>query len=254
MCFVQYRNRNIRHNKWDIITIKDFRDRQISADILIFDESQRLGLQQVRQIICCEKIIIFSHDVKQRLNKLSNAEDVVNYIENIANEYKYKLTNKIRTNKEIASFIRKFFNLQRIGSDEMKEIDYKNISLHYTNNLIDAENYINYCRKNGWEYIHLTPSKHKTDKLHNITFSSILSAHQAIGQEFDSVVVAITTDFYYDNNKKLNYKDRSYHYNPLETLFQAVTRTRNKLKIVIINNPEVYSRCIEIILRDIKNI
>lgn len=74
------------------------------------------------------------------------------------------------------------------------------------------------------------------------------SVHKAIGQEFNNVVVIITPDFYYDNNK-LSYKSKS-HYNPIETLFQAVSRTRKKLKFVIINNPEVYKACMKIIHRE----
>lgn len=237
----------LKQNKWNITTIKYFMVGHIDADILIFDESQRLSLSQVERIICSDKIIIFAHDVKQRLNKLSKAEDVVNLIENIANN-KYELKTKIRTNKEIASFIKKFFNLQKIGVDKMSSIDYNNVSLYYTNDFLDAKKYIAYCSKNGWEYIHLTPSTNKTDKLHNVVFFSMRSAHQAIGQEFENVVVVITSYFYYNTNGKLSYKDKSYHYNPLETLFQAVTRTRNRLKIVIINNSEVYGRCLDIIL------
>lgn len=72
-----------------------------------------------------------------------------------------------------------------------------------------------------------------SDKLRNVTFSSTHSAHKVIGQEFDNVAVVVTQDFHYNDNKKLSYKDKNYHYNPLETLSQAVTRTHNKLKIVI---------------------
>lgn len=90
---------------------------------------------------------------------------------------------------------------------------------------------------------------HTPDPLDALVFSSNNSAHKVIGQEFDNVVVTIDKNFYYTETLKLSYRVSTY-YNPLETLFQAVTRTRKKLTFVIIDNEEVYKNCIKIINRD----
>lgn len=162
-----------------------------------------------------------------------------------ASKNHYEISAKIRHNKELASFIRKFFQLARIQEDEMQEDSYKDISFYYATDNDNARIYVEYLKEQGWEYIYLTAFD--GEKLNSVRFGSIQSAHKVIGQEFNNVAVVITPDFYYDNNK-LSYKSTSY-YNPLETLFQAVTRTRKKLKFVIINNPEVYKACMEIIHR-----
>lgn len=95
----------------------------------------------------------------------------------------------------------------------------------------------------------MTPSRIKNEPLHRVRFSSYNSSHQAIGQEYDNVVIAINSNFYYTELLKLSY-NAGYYYNPLETLFQAITRTRKKLMLVIIDNEDVYKKCIQIINRE----
>lgn len=236
----------LSQNKWDIIPIKEFQLEQGSSNILIFDETQRLGTEQVTEILKSNKTLIFAHDIKQKLNRQNEAEKVVNLIEEAAGQFHYNIGNKIRSNKQIASFIKKFFNLEKISSDAMSGNDYKDISFYYAENNEEAKYYVDYLIEQGWEYIYLTPSNFNNDELRKVQFLSTQSAHKVIGQEFNNVVVIITKDFCYNNNK-LGYSDRSWYYNPIETLFQAITRTRNKLKFVIINNLEIYNACMQII-------
>ncbi len=245
----------LKQNNWNIILIKDLPLKGIEqrdVDIFIFDEAQRLYIDQVNGFIATNKTLIFAHDVQQRLNKRNKAEEVVALIKKAArDDNHYKISTKIRQNKELASFIRKFFKLVKIANDEMKGNDYKDVSLHYVIDNVEARYYIDYLKTKGWNYIHLTASGiNQNDKLREVEFSSRQSAHKVIGQEFDNVVVVISSDFYYNDDKILKYKDTSWHYNPIETLFQAVSRTRKKLKFVIINNPEVYKDCMKIIHRE----
>lgn len=234
---------------WDINTICDLKEK-MTADIFIFDETQRLTTSQIQTAIKSNKILIFCHDVRQGLNKRDRVENVVELIEKSANKH-YQISTKIRHNENLASFIKKFFNLKSIKSNNIKENDYKDISFYYAADIEDAKTYISYCVENGWEYIYLTAFD--GESLNSFRFNSTQSSHQVIGQEFDNVVVVITPDFYYNDDNKLSYKSTSY-YNPLETLFQAVSRTRKRLKFVIINNLEVYKTCIEIISKRVDGI
>jgi hypothetical protein len=234
---------------WNIITIRDYNPVNTAfSDILIFDESQRIGISQLMNIVTNEKkFIIFSHDVNQKLNKRSKAEDVVNYIESkTATSNNYKLKNKIRHNKNLASFVKKFYDLSKISSDDLSKKAYDDISFYFTKEMDDAKRYIEYLKNLGWEHIYLSNSLRTSDPLDYVRFSSNNSSHQAIGQEYDNVVVTINEHFFYTGSLKLSYK-AGYFYNPLETLFQAITRTRKKLTFVIINNEEVYRNCIKII-------
>lgn len=236
--------------KWNIYPIKDFDHiKQIQADIIIVDESQRISVKQLQTIMLRakeNKTLIFSHDVRQRLNKTNEAKEVTQRIQEIAKETNYKLKNKIRHNEEIAYFIKKIFNPRNKEFQDSKPKEFKNISLYYANNLQDAEKYVIFLTKENWKYIHLTPDMHKQDNLKDVQFNSDTSSHKAIGQEWDNIVVTITKDFYYTEENKLSYK-ADYYYNPLETLFQALTRAKKQLKLIIINNPDVYKKCVEIL-------
>ena len=240
----------LKENGWKISTIKDFNyDIKPEIDIIIFDEVHRVRLSELKEFVekaKNQKCIIFSHDVNQKLNPHNKAEEVVEYIENIA-DYKTGLSKKTRHNQQIASFIKKLFNLQKIKKDNFRQEDYRDISLYYTSDINEAKEYTKYLVKTkDWKYIYLTPSIHKKEKLHNVCFDSDTSSHQSIGQEFDKVLITLTEDFYYTNNGQLNYSGNPY-YKPSETLFQALTRVRKKLMIVIINNPEVYKSCVQIL-------
>lgn len=235
-------------NGWDIKTIKYYVPNSFASDVIIFDESQRISKSVLTNIIGKEqKIIIFSHDINQKLNKTGQAKDVVLQIESVSN--KYNLTNKVRHNKNLASFIKKLFDLNTIKIDELSKDDYKNISFYFTKELDDARLYVEYLKSLGWEHIYLSNSLRKAEPLDNVKFLSNNSSHQVIGQEYEDVVIVINEHFYYTEQLKLSY-NAYYYYNPLETLFQAITRTRKKLKLVIINNEEVYKKCIQIINRE----
>jgi len=237
---------------WSIIPIRSYGKIDISSsNILIIDESQRISKFQLENILKdnSHKYIIFSHDVTQRLNRTNQSEVVVEHIQNISNKNIYKLTNKVRHNKNLASFIKKFFYLSKIKSDDLLKNDYENISFYFTKDINDAERYVLYLRSSNWEHIYLSNSLHNADPLDAVKFSSNNSAHQVIGQEYDNVVVTIDKNFYYTEALNLSYRVTTY-YNPLETLFQAITRTRRKLTFVIIDNEEVYKSCIKIVNRD----
>jgi len=236
---------------WNILPINSYRSDTItSTDILIIDEAQRLTTYQLENILLNKNTyMIFSHDSNQKLNRANQAEAVVRRIESTANQNKYQLSNKIRHNKSLASFIKKFFDLNKIRSDNLSKNDYKNISFYYTEDFTDAEQYIAYLKALGHEHIYLTPSRVNPEPLDQVKFSSNNSSHQAIGQEYDNVVVVINQHFFYTPALKLSY-NANYFYNPLETLFQAITRTRKKLTFVIIDNEEVYKNCIKIVCRD----
>lgn len=234
---------------WDIQNIKNYLVALLSSDILIFDEAQRLTKNQLESIFKEQnKILIFSHDVNQRLNRHNQAKEVVELIKSNAHKI-YELSHKIRHNKSLSSFVKKLYDLNKINIDNYSMQDYENIFFYYAKNIQDAKAYVTYLMSNGWEYIYLTNSLHSRESLDLLTFGSNNSAHQAIGQEYDNVIVTIDEKFFYDKEKKLAYREGC-HYSPLETLFQAITRARKKIIFVIVNNEEIYKNCIKIINRD----
>ena len=74
------------------------------------------------------------------------------------------------------------------------------------------------------------------------------SANQVIGQEFDDVVAVIDSHFYYDENDKLATKGRADKvYSQRNMFYQIVTRTRKRLHILAIDNPDMMAHIIDIV-------
>lgn len=236
---------------WNIYTIKEFNNiQQIQADIIIIDEVQRISMYRLKEILKEgeNKILIFSHDVNQKLNKTNQAKEVTQAIQEAAKEMNHKLSNKIRHNKEMAYFITKIFDINKKKPDDLKLESFNNIFLYYANNLQDAKKYIDFLVGKNWQHIYLSTDLIKEDKLKQVQFASNMSSHKAIGQEWDNIIVTITEDFYYTEQGKLSYEAQAQmFYNPLETLFEALTRVRKQLMLVIINNPDIYKKCVEIL-------
>jgi len=232
---------------WSIISIRAYDSYDLSNyDLIIIDEVQRIYPNQFEEIV--QKIedisgnCIFSYDKVQTLSSWEENNDIPSKIESIQNLKKYKLTEKIRTNADIANFIKMLFNAKR-NDISIKNKD--NIELNYFVGHYEIKEYLHYIKSISWKVIRYTPSQydnnyHEKFQIHTDT------SHEVIGQEFDNVAVVIDDAFRYNDEGKLQYKKKSY-YHPIKMLFQNLTRARKKLNIVIFNNEEVLNRCLDIL-------
>ena len=235
---------------WNIIPAKEIMNQDLSKYYLIIvDEAQRIYPNQLNHLISEVKKfsnnIIFSYNGQQTLRKKEINDNVPERIESELTIMPYELTNKIRTNKEIASFIQCLFSKKR----SLVNYKYDNIELSYFDNYAEAKDFLQQLRVENWKIINYTPSSYATlpYEQHNLGDESD-NAHTVIGQEFNNVVGVIDRHFYYKSGylSTRNYKNNPY-YHPTKMLFQIVSRTRLKLGIVIIKNQEVLDRCLEIL-------
>lgn len=232
---------------WNIIPIKALKHHDLSSiDLIVVDETQRIYQSQLKGLISDAQKhnvdCIFSYDVQQTLSSSENAADIDEKITSLSNVTKHKLSDKIRTNKEIAGFIKLLFNNRRTDIDYS---DCGNVDFDYFSNIEDVRSYINLISNNGWEVLRWTPSQYYNE--HHESYSDSLSktAHSVIGQEFDNVAVVIDSYFSYNEKGMLTYNENTY-YDSVKMLFQNITRTRKKLKLIIISNNQVLNRCLSI--------
>lgn len=241
---------------WNIISIKsvtkDSDARLILSDyikecsLVFIDEAQRIRHDQLSMIanlaVSHGTPVIFSYDVKQYLKEgetLDLSEYLVQNYPQIPHSSK-KLTNKIRTNKEMASFIT---NLVDIGKSK-DYLDYSNVSVSYFNNKEDVKEYIKFLKKSEWTLITFTTSLKDPDPYDNLVSFAEKNAHDVIGQEFSKVAFVMDGNFKYSDTGKLQ-ATRSY-YSATGMLYQIVTRVVDELKIIVLNNPELYYQLLRI--------
>lgn len=235
---------------WNIIPIKGISVNELKPNsIVILDEVQRIYPHQLKQIINHLKSqkghCIFSYDKNQWLRKWEKDNNIEDLIAAETSAKKHTLTKKIRTNKEIASFIIALFNNKR----PISKIEKSNIRLEFFSKAIHAKKYMEELKDTGWKIINFTPSNKHTYTYNAYSISFEDNAHEVIGQEFDKVVAVIDAHFYYDDVGELatrNYATTPY-YHPTKMLFQIMTRVRKELYVIVINNQIIMERCLKIL-------
>lgn len=232
---------------WEINPIKLWHSIDYSKyDLVIIDETQRV---QPGQLLCILQEIhehgcncIFSYDMQQWLRNAELINNIESLIERETSSKLYTLTDKIRTNKEIASFISALFD----KSKAIQQIDKSNIELTYFNKLDDAKQFMTELMEAGWKIVNYTPSSVTRYFYENYAIDHQDSTHGVLGQEFDNVVAVIDNSFEYDENNELTTRSSKY-YNHEKMLFQIMTRARKKISIIILDNQEILVRCLEIL-------
>ena len=232
---------------WDIIPIKNYLSYDLAKyDLVVVDESQRVRPHQLKDIIAKVEAssgsCIFSYDKLQTLANWEETSDIDASINGIKNLVLHKLSEKIRTNKEIANFIKVLFNSKR----NLPLSNTNNIKLSYFNSLEDARCYLDSLDESGWEVLRFTPSQYGNEHHEKYCAIAKKTSHRVIGQEFDGVAIPIDQYFSYSADGELYYKGAAY-YNMTKMLFQNITRARKRLNVVIIGNEEVLSRCMSVL-------
>ena len=247
----QYRLNNNYH--WNIKPASSLKCSDISLvikkpDLIVVDEAHRIWKSQLEDLVTYAYengiSILFSYDPKQYLRD-DETKEIHSFLtdkhpEKVA-ELR-RLTTKIRTNKRMASFIH---NMMAIGSSQ-DNLNYDNITIEYFSKVKDAQNYLNYLDATGkWKAITFTPSQYSPGSVNSLSHLCDEKAHGVIGQEFDRVVFAMDSNFRYSDKNRLS-SIASNYYSLKGMLYQIVTRAVEELKIIVINNPELYQKLISI--------
>lgn len=232
---------------WRIIPVRDMAHYGLSGvGPILIDEAQRIRPQQFASIVghitASNGHCIFSYDRSQTLADYETRTDISAEIAAIPGISSFSLSEKIRTNKEIANFIKSFVNTHR----GLKVKDTGNIEFSYFNNSDDAVRHLASLDTDKWKVIKFTPSQYNNE--HHETYSSgiPITSHDVIGQEFDGVAVIVDRFFSYNQQGNLVYTGRTY-YQPAKMLFQNMTRARSRLRLIIIDNPQMLTACMNIL-------
>lgn len=236
---------------WSIYSIKNLShfSKFDNYDLIIVDECQRIRIEQLDHIISmvntAEVNCIFAYDGNQCLNTSEIRNKVPDRIsEFVLQKNLLHLSEKIRSNKELANFTKKLFDL----SSKIPPQVYKNINIKYFSGPNTASQYVVMLNEKGWKSIDYTPPVYADDPYAKYQSDDNENAHEVIGQEFDNVIIIIDKYFYY-NEKILMSKHHSHlkaHYRADKMLFQMITRARNKLTVIIIDNENVLMECLRI--------
>lgn len=232
---------------WNISPAKSLKGLDLTEyEFIVVDEAQRIYEYQLKNILdkATQQNIhcIFSYDKAQTLHISEAKNNLAAKIDAIKNIAQFKLSDKIRTNKEMAAFIKMLFN----NTKTVPISSNGNIQINYFKTLEDARQYLDDLDKEEWEVLRFTPSQYNNEYHEQYSGQDARTAHKVIGQEFDGVAIAIDQYFTYDATGDLTYGGGAY-YAPTSMLFQNITRARKRLNLVLISNEQVLTRCLAIL-------
>ena len=215
-----------------IIEAKELRYREIrDLDLIVVDESQRIYtsiMEKIeRWVTKANKKCLFAFDESQIMSRREKNRNTPEQIKILCTEqYLFKLTNKIRTNKEIAAFITCLRDL----SKRREGYVFKNVTIQYEPSKRRSVEIAKEYEQKGYKYIAYTSSFFYTDLDYQ---SSLTNTHYVIGQEFDGVVMILNERFYYDGDKLSAYQHPNPDFLYTKLLYQGLTRARTKLHLII---------------------
>jgi len=211
-------------------------------DVILIDEAQRLYERQFEQLLNLDnKMIVFSTDHQQTLHRSEKTLNVEEKLSSRSDVLYIRLKNKIRANIFIASFISKFLDTK---TSKAQPYDYDKVQVVYFSNKDDAKLYIEKkCSEEHYVSIELTEYTTKsTRSLKRImVYANSKSTHNVIGREYENVLVVLDKYFKYSKEGKLiSVYNEYYPYDEHSCIFEALTRVKNNLLLVVIDNPELF--------------
>lgn len=192
-----------------------------SCDLILVDEAQRFSRQQFEFLrdyvmendICC----VFSFDFTQVLYSPEISRCIVSEMQDISGAI-CKLSGKIRSNKELSSFIISLFDLKR----RTNIYNYDCVNVVYARDDRDAELFKDYYCGKGYRFI--DPE----------------SVSEVIGNEFNSVLMLMDDSFYYDPEGKLQAEKGGDSELARAQLFQGISRARERICIIVKSAPKLF--------------
>lgn len=210
---------------------------------ILVDEGHRIP-KRVLDILCkyvtdnnCP--VVFSYDSENAISPLENILSTSDEIEKIPGYIKYRMTNRIRTNSELSSFIRQVMN----NTDYSHRRSFPSVFISYAGNKDEARVLINkYCAR---DYIYISD---KTTYVDGITGTSI-DTSDATCKEFDKVVMFMDRDFKYDDDGYLRYTNESemVYESPVRNMFHGLGRAKKSVAIVVLDNEKLFDYLLSII-------
>lgn len=238
---------NDKLTNFKIIPAKNCKEQVLELyDCILIDESQRLYQSNFDSIIKIfqqqRKKCVFAYDYFQVLSYTEERRNVPEQLQNYSFVKEVTLSEKIRTNKEIASFITNVLNLNKRPRTYM---NYEKIEVLFAKDYVDAFTIIkHYTENKGYKCISYTPSR-RSSVLD--MFGRYENTHHIIGQEFDDVIFCMDNNFRYGEDGVLQGRP---HPNPdyifYKLWFQGVSRSRERLCLLVIENEELFDKILEI--------
>lgn len=212
--------------------------------LVLVDEIQRIRPEEFervhRAVLTCRRACIFSCDLTRAPSAAEMEKDLTALLAEVC-ERVYELTTRIRINKEMYMFQKGLLNLKQ----KVRNYRYENVRIVYAGNDEEADTILEYFRFQGYVLIDDSPIPVSEDREEG-PMARIVDEGQAIGQEFDSVLLVMDSGFYYDEKGLLHGAAPEKE----QFLTEAISRTRERLCLMVKGSPDTFEKAASVLLPD----
>lgn len=195
-------------------------DSQITAEMrldeygtVLVDEAHLLDKETLENIVeaAGKRPVIFTSDCEDQLSPEEVGQSVKLGIAKLPEIQTFRLTNRIRTNEEISSFVQNMMHIPDYKSGRR----FPHVTVFYANDDQEAANLIQDAKKQGYQ--HLLES-------------------EVAEKAYDSVAIILDGNYFYDSKKYLRSKKRT-----VRNLFHQLNSAKEKLMLIVKDNEPFYA-------------
>ena len=195
-------------------------DSQITAEMrldeygtVLVDEAHLLDKETLENIVeaAGKRPVIFTSDCEDQLSPEEVDQSVKLGIAKLPEIQTFRLTNRIRTNEEISSFVQNMMHIPDYKSGRR----FPHVTMFYANDDQEAANLIQDAKKQGYQ--HLLES-------------------EVAEKAYDSVAIILDGNYFYDSKKYLRSKKRT-----VRNLFHQLNSAKEKLMLIVKDNEPFYA-------------
>lgn len=193
---------------------------------ILVDEGHQMNGKQLDELLeyssQTKTPVIFAYDQEEAIVKDENDSVLDDRLAGEKDYIEYSLTNRIRMNKELSTFIHSIVCPVKYSHRR----EYPSVELAYAGSQMELDILLGEFNKNGYVYIE--------------------DASDTTCKEFDKVVMVIDDKFYYDAEGNLRANDGIKKYS-VRNLFHGLNRAKNNIGIVVYNNETMLGEVLNIL-------
>ena len=196
---------------------------------VLIDEAHLLSPDKLKILLeqNMEYPMIFSSDCEDMIASEELGENAVRILKNLPEVQTFRLTNRIRTNAELSSFIQSMIHLPRNKCHR----SYSHIEVVYANNKKEAENLLQGYDMQGYQ--------------RRLTCSEIKS--MAV-RDAERLAVVLDERYYYDEKGYLrSERVGEQEMSDVRRLFHVLNQAKERLVLVVVRNEKVYEVLLELV-------
>ena len=224
--------------------------------VILVDEGHRLTYRSMGQIISLSKEwkapVIISYDRENDIHPSEREFEGADIIEGVPGYTGYFLTNRIRLNSELSTFIRR---LVHPGGGNHKR-EYPSVTLMYSQNEEETRTLLGILGGEDFFFIY---DEEDFDAAQTGGYEERLpciGAMEATCKEYDRVVMLIGPGFYYDDSGYMRYNGTDPSGTQIcgrvRKLFHGLSRAKEKIALVIESDPELFEAVLSLLWPETK--